>query len=236
MKKIIYSMIFLCSLLVGCQENEMNTFDNEGAVYFQLSSDWNDMVDSVVYSFAGKIIEEDTLWLQVDLMGEAVNRDRALKLSVDAEHTDAIDGTHYAPLLPEYILPSGAYQMQVPIILYNKDPQLDNATFQLVLQLEPTKDLQLGLTERTKVRILLTAMLMKPSYYEDGLSYYFGAYSKRKHEICIQVLGMDFPATYEEFSNNWDFWVAAGSYMDNYFYENYPIIDPETNMPIEPWL
>lgn len=236
MKKIIYSMIFLCSLLVGCQENEMNTFDHEGAVYFQLTSNWSDGVDSVVYSFAGKIIEQDTLWLQIDLMGEAVDYDRTLRLVVDAENTTAAEGIHYAALQPEYLLPAGAYQVLVPVVLYNKDPMLEERSFQLGMRLEPTSDLQLGLTTRTKVRVILTAMLMKPSYYENELVYYFGAYSKAKHEICIQVLGEDFPATYEEFSAEWEYWTAAGTYMDNYFYENYPIMDPETNMPIEPWL
>ena len=234
--KILYAIGFWCILLVACQENEMNTFDHEGAVYFQLTSNWSDGVDSVVYSFAGKTIEQDTLWLLVDLMGEAVDYDRALRLVVDAKNTTAAEGTHYAALQPSYILPAGAYQMQIPVVLYNKDPQLEEQPFQLAMQLEPTEDLQLGLTNRTKVRLILTSMLMKPTYYEDLLIYYFGPYSKAKHELCIQILGQDFPATYDDFDADYEYWVAAGTYMDNYFYENYPIIDPETNMPIEPWL
>ena len=121
--KILYAIGCWCILLVACQENEMNTFDHEGAVYFQLTSNWSDGVDSVVYSFAGKTIEQDTLWLLVDLMGEAVDYDRALRLVVDAENTTAVEGTHYAALQPSYILPAGAYQMQIPVVLYNKDPQ-----------------------------------------------------------------------------------------------------------------
>ena len=211
MKKILYVIGFWCLLLAGCQENEMNTFDHNGAVYFQLASNWSDGVDSVVYSFAGKVIEQDTIWLQVDLMGEAVDHDRSVKLAVDAENTTAVEGTHYAALQPSYILPAGAYQMQIPVVLYNKDPQLEEQSFQLAIQLEPTQDLQLGLTARTKARIVLTAMLVKPSYWESQY-------------------------TREEFIANAEWWIAAGTYMDNYFYENYPIIDPETNMPIEPWL
>ena len=192
---------------------------------------------TLLYSFAGKTIAEDTVWLQVDLMGEAVGHDRTLKLSVDAENTTAVEGTHYEALRSSYVLPAGAYQIQVPIVLYNNDPVLENSTLQLAMQLEPTADLQLGLANRTKVRIQMTAMLTPPSYWNDLLVYYFGPYSKAKHEICIQVLGQDFPASYDEFmSGNYEYWVAAGTYMDNYFYENYPIIDPETNMPIEPWL
>ena len=236
MKKTFYAMVFCGALLAACQENEMNTFDSEGAVYFQLASNWADAVDSVVYSFAGKTIAEDTVWLQVDLMGEAVDRDRTLKLSVDAENTTAVEGTHYEALQPSYVLPAGAYQMQVPVVLYNKDPMLESKSFQLAVQLEPTADLQLGLTARTKARIQMTAMLIRPAYWDELLVYYFGPYSKRKHEICIQVLGQDFPVTYDDFINgNYEYWVAAGTYMDNYFYENYPIND-ETDIPIEPWL
>lgn len=234
--KILYAISFWCILLVACQENEMNTFEHEGAVYFQLTSNWSDGVDSLVYSFAGKTVKQDTIWMQVDLMGEAIASDRAFKMSVDPESTTAVEGTHYAALQSEYILPAGAYQVQVPVILYNGDPLLEERSFQLAVQLEPTSDLQLGLTARTKVRVILTSMLFKPSYYENGLVYYFGNYSKAKHEICIQVLGEDFPATYEDFIADWEYWTAAGAYMDNYFYENYPVIDPETNMPIEPWL
>ena len=38
----------------ACQENEMNGFENDGAVYFQLNAtDWTNTADSIVYSFAG---------------------------------------------------------------------------------------------------------------------------------------------------------------------------------------
>lgn len=236
MKKIFYAMVFCGALLAACQENEMNTFDSEGAVYFQLVSNWSNKVDSVIFSFAGNPLDKDTVWLQVDLMGEAVDYDRTLKVSVDAENTTAVEGLHYEALQPSYILPAGAYQMQVPVVLYNKDPMLESKTFQLAVQLEPTVDLQLGLTSRTKARIQISSMLEKPVYYDILLVLYFGPYSRCKHELCIQVLGRDFPATNEECLADIYYWMAAGSYMDAYFYDNYPIIDPETNLPIEPWL
>ena len=61
MKKIFYIGIIL-GLLTACQENEMSDFDCTGAVYFQINpSDWNDLTDSVPYSFAGKEVTEQTL-------------------------------------------------------------------------------------------------------------------------------------------------------------------------------
>lgn len=50
-------------------------------VYFQTNpSDWNNLADSVLYSFAGKDVTEKTLNLQVNLMGEAVGYDRKFRL------------------------------------------------------------------------------------------------------------------------------------------------------------
>ena len=35
--------------------------------------------------------------------------------------------------------------------------------------------------------------------------------------------------------NSVEAWQAYGKYMDNFFYENYPILD-ENGLAIEPWL
>ena len=236
MKKIFYVFCFCSTLLTACQENEMDTFDSSGAVYFQLASDWNNATDSVIYSFAGNPLDFDTLWLQVDLMGKATDYDRTFLLAVDKEHTTAVEGTHYEALKSSYTLPAGTYQTQVPVVLYNKDPLLETDTvFQLALQLKPTEDLQLGLGGRTNARVLLTAYLMKPSYWDEwGMYYIFGTYSKKKHEIIIQELGRDFPPTLDELNAETDYWYAAGYQMDNYF-EEHTVIDPETGYPIEPW-
>lgn len=57
MKKIFYLGILL-GLLSACQENKMDGFDSNGAVYFQTNpSDWNNLADSVLYSFAGKRVK-----------------------------------------------------------------------------------------------------------------------------------------------------------------------------------
>ncbi len=237
MKKIFYSVVLWGALFAACQENKMDDFESDGAVYFQLNTmNWNDAIDSLVYSFAGKTVEEDTIKLQVNLMGKAVDYDRTFHLIVDAGNTTAEEGVHFEPLKSAYVLPAFAYSVQIPIILYGQDPQLESRSFQLAVKLVATEDLQLGLTNRTFARLIFSNMLTQPSYWEDAyLDYYFGPYSKVKHEYCIQKLGTDFPATYTEFINDWDAWVAYGKYMDNFFYENYPIYDENGNA-IEPWL
>lgn len=67
------------------------------------------------------------------------------------------------------------------------------------------------------------------------MDYMFGPYSRKKHEIFIQVLGHDFPATSAEYSAMGDYWQTVMYHMNNYFTENYPIYDENGNI-IEPWL
>ena len=229
MKKIFYSIAFLCCLLAGCQENEMNGFESDGAVYFQLNATyWAEVADSIVYSFAGKDVTEYTVNLQVDLMGMAVDRDREVRLAIDPELTTAEEGLHYRALETSYVLPAGAYTMQIPVTILGTDPRMENQAFQLAIRLEPSADLGLGLSQRTLARIQFSAMLTRPYYWDE---FYWGEYSKVKHEKLIELLGVDFPATEDEY---YDLWEAYCNYLSQWFAENYPVNDEHGN-PIDPW-
>ena len=161
MKKIFYLGILL-GLLSACQENKMDGFDSNGAVYFQTNpSDWNNLADSVLYSFAGKDVTEKTLNLQVNLMGEAVGYDRKFRLVVDQEKTTAKAGVHYRTLEDFYILPKDAYSVQIPVILLRGDALMEKEILQLTLKLEASDDLQPGLTQRIVTRILVTDMYIE---------------------------------------------------------------------------
>ena len=236
MKKTTYIVLTWCMLLGACQENEQIDFDSSGAVYFQIADSWSDLTDSIVYSFAGKESDEQTLNIQVNLMGEAVDYERHVRVAVDLERTTAKEGLHYQALGNEYILPANAYNMSIPVVLYGKDTELENRTFQLVVNLEPSDDLELGLADKTSVRVVISNMLTQPSYWQQYyLGMRFGPYSRVKHEYIIRVLGFDFPADAEEFAADQVAWQAYGKYMDTYIEEHYPIYDEHGN-PIEPWL
>ena len=237
MKKLYYIILGLLVGLVACQENDKTDFDSNGAVYFQVNpSSWSDTRDSIVYSFAGKDGDSQTLNVQVNLMGETVNYERHVRVVVNSGKTTAQAGIHYAALEEEYILPAEAFSMNIPVVLYNKDPRLEEEAFQLVLDLEPSDDLELGLTARTTVRVIISNVLTRPYYWEDMyMDGIFGPYSRVKHEYCIRKLGRDFPQDSDEYRTNYGIWKAYGKYMDNFFYENYPILD-ENGLAIEPWL
>ena len=94
MKKLGY--IFLClAVLWSCQDNADYPFKGKDAVYFQLQTDdyyWTQTLDSMVYTFAGKGVEEDTLWVRVNLQGDAVLCSRFLIVRHDKNITGIRDG------------------------------------------------------------------------------------------------------------------------------------------------
>lgn len=233
MKKIFYIGIIL-GLLTACQENKMNDFDCTGAVYFQIDpSYWSNVADSILYSFAGKKVTEKTFNIQVNLLGETVDRDRKIRLVVDREKTTAEVGVHYRALEDLYILPKNANNIQIPVTLFQGDERLKKEFLQLTLKLEASDDLQLGLTNRTVIRILMADMYMKPAYW-DNISWYWGNYSVKKHSLLLEQFEVDFPETALEYSKDFYLWQARANMISQYVEENYPVLD-ENNQPIEPW-
>lgn len=238
MKKFIYIVSVICALcgMSACEENDPKGFVGEDAVYFQLNAaNWADTKDSLVYTFAGKTEDKATVNVLVNLMGLPVDHDRTIRLHVDAGNTTAQEGKHYERLAGEYTLKAGEMQTVVPVVLL-KDESLSERSYRLTLVLDPTDELQLGITQRTVVSIVMSNILTQPYYWEDQwMDYMFGPYSRVKHEIFIQVLGHDFPATSEEYGDQWDYWQEVMYHMNNYFVEHYPIYDEYGNI-IEPWV
>ena len=236
MKKLYY--IFLLLVAFGsCKDNADYPFTGKDAVYFQLQTEsyyWTKTLDSIVYSFAGKGVDQDTLWVRVNLAGEVAAEGRPVMVVVDEERTTAKVGLHYEALQPEYELPRDSVCVNIPVIIYNKDEALENKQVVIALALKPSEALDLGITERLSCRLLVSNMLGKPIYWEQTIKYDFGDYSRRKHELCMIELKRDFPVEASEYSNERTMWEVYGAYMSNYFEENYPIRD-ENNAIIEPW-
>lgn len=245
------SIILSAVALLGaasCQENSYEGFSNKGAVYFQSNeSNWT-KVDTVVnYSFVGKTAEKDTVWLQVDLMGDPSTQDRHFRLA-PAAGNEAQAGTDYEALKTDYTLKAGEMTTRVPIVVYRTEA-LSTHTVRLALTLVPTDELELGISGRTRMNIVMSDFLLEPTWWNTpydpyvGTEYegqyvmkaadYFGPYSRRKHELCIQELGQDFPEAITTLLYD-EYWQAAMAHMSEYFAEHYPVLD-ENGEVIEPW-
>ena len=161
MKKLYY--IFLLLIAFGsCKDNADYPFTGKDAVYFQLQTEsyyWTKTLDSIVYSFAGKGVDQDTLWVRVNLAGEAAPEGRPVIVVVDEEKTTAEVGLHYEALQAEYELPRDSVYVNIPVVIYNKDEALENKQVVIALALKPSETLELGITERLSCRLLVSNML-----------------------------------------------------------------------------
>lgn len=234
MKKAILICLLGILTLGACQNDVTFPYQGKDAVYFQVNSTWSVTTDSIEYSFAGKGKEEDVVEVRVNLQGNMAATDRKVRVVIDSSKSTAEEGIHYQPLAEDYILPANAVSVNVPVTVLKKDADLENKKVILALQLEPTADFELGITERTEIFINISNMLKKPTYWDSTIKYNFGVYSRKKHELCMQVLGIGFPETSSEYYSQNTMWGVYGKYMSNYFEENYPVYD-ENGGVIEPW-
>lgn len=247
-KTTILSLLVFGLLFVGCKENKYEGFESDGSVYFQTNSaNWTMVNAGTAYSFAGKTIDQDTVWMQVNLLGAPVDHDRTFAIATNDNNT-AVAGTHYEAFKSGYTMPAGEMTVKVPVIIYNSE-DIKTQMIRLSFSLVATNDLGLGLSGRTDYYIDITSFLNKPSYWDEpydpyeGTEWegmyaitaadYWGPYSRVKHEKCMEILGKDFPSDLMTLLTD-AYWDAARAYMSNYFAENYPIYDENGN-PIDPW-
>lgn len=172
--------------LWGCQENERMLYEEKPAVYFSTVTE----KDSISYSFASGLKDEDVVSIPVRIIGTSIDKERTIAVEVDPVST-AKEGVHYKDLSKSVALKAGDVEANVKITVMNKD--LEKGDVKLILNLKPSDDFDLGYTGSLKAKLVITDQLVKPSYWDMPLSLYYGTYSKAKHRLCIQLQGFDFP-------------------------------------------
>lgn len=181
--------------VLSCNKDEIDLYQGEAGLYF-VESQYSSVNDSTSYSFAiqNSEVTSDTVWLPVHIMGSAVMQDRTIELTVVDSLTTAKAGAHYKLLTP-YIMPAGAYEEQIGVVLLrNRD--LQDSTYKLGLQLTPSKEFPLGLVGQRTYLIKMNDILTKPDNWDVILIYFFGEYSQVKYRFMIDVLGRgDFPTS-----------------------------------------
>lgn len=190
MKRFIF--LLLSAGLIACSENEHDVYSGESAVYFSETA----VDDSLQYSFAAGLKETDVVRIPVRIIGKSTDKDRKISFEVNEKST-AKEGLHYLALPGSVRLPAGCVETTIDVTVMDKDAELEQAVVELVLDLKPNEDFILGFPENRSVRLLITKQLVRPSYWDMPLSLYYGAYSKAKHRLCIQVQGFDFPDKFE---------------------------------------
>lgn len=221
MKK--YLLLPVCGMLIGlsltgCQENDRMLYEEKPAVYFSSVTE----KDSIIYSFAAGLTDEDVVSVPVRIIGVSTNGDRNISIEVDPVST-AKENVHYKDIPESVVLKAGEVETTIKVNVMNKD--LKDGDVSLILNLKSNDDFNLGYSGSLKAKLVITDQLVQPSYWRIPLSLYYGAYSKAKHRLCIQLQGFDFPEKLD--------YTAISSYMSygrmvyNYLLQT-PIWDEDT--------
>lgn len=183
LKNNLFLISIVAALLsVSCQENEAYLYQSPDNIYFN----FKDTASSrIVYSFAyTPDIAEDTIFVPIRISGERVKYARKFKVVPVAGETTAQPEKHYRALDEYYEIPADSGKITLPVIIYNKDPEMDDSTFVLTLALAPTPDFQVNLSYIPRARISFSNRLESPGWWMYWMAD-LGLYSRVKHQLFL---------------------------------------------------
>lgn len=217
MKNIIKSL-FVVALsafaLSACEETNYKYYDTNVKTGIYFNSE-----DSIAFTFtkyAG--LEAVEVKIPVEITGYASEEDRYFTVKADVSVSDAVAGTHYESLASSYKVGAGNYQDTVLVTLLNKDIELEDRVFKLKLDIDTGDDFIVGVYDQMSVTLHISNILTEPEAWSSRYYTYFGEYSKVKHELILQVLGLsEIPDVFDGMTY---MWTSYGIEMNNYFIEN----------------
>lgn len=229
---IKYSLIAcVASMLFACSKPERLMYDEkEARIYFSKVIRTSErFADSINYTFGVKSFDVlvDTVFLRVNLIGNAAKVDREINIIADDSST-AKRGYHYD--FGKMVMPADSFSKEVYVLVY-KRPGLKDSTLALYLTLGESKDFKLGYTDlpstnykrdRLHYKITITDQLLRPTSWKEST---FGTYSKVKFQFMIVSTGKtDWNVTIFPSEENY---LAQSVKGDLYAYEqaNGPLID-----------
>lgn len=246
MKTNIFIILLGLIIFASCEKNDRIMFssDNEAVFFKDVSGDR----DSITLSLATKPTGNDTLWLNVNLIGTQLSVPSNYSAVVVEEMTTAEEGLHYEILKERYTFPADTFKSVMPVVLMKGDPALKKNPVVLTVKLV-TDELRAGYADQQLVRIVFSDIFITPSEdygYYSNMNYFiklFGEYSQVKHQAIFEYLGEDLPTKkyamyyrhkYRDLAS-WKYfeWGKCAKYLLKYYADN--IVLDENGVRIETW-
>lgn len=226
----IFWMLAFCLFLglAGC-EKEIDTWSGTNVAYVDMSA------DSTVVSFAYMDANEDTVRVEIAVMGEVLEG-ASRYVSVVLKEKNAVAGQDYDALAERYEVKAGNTSCIVPVVVRRPN---DESEKEVVLELVENEDFRLYYEKdvlasgsavtfsKTTHRILFNNVMKEAP--ETWNEYYFGKFSPLKFQTICNV--MEIPRS--SFLSKPYMGFGRISYIANYmkaYLDNNPIQDGDEDM------
>ena len=223
MKKNILFFTYLIGLLtaISCKENtDLYTYDeSKSSIYFDykfgsVNGQINTTkgVDSIDFSFTTIGLDQDkyVVKIPVKISGQSRDYDRNFEYKVIDTLTN-LDARYYKVIRHTIQKNKFIDTLEVEVSKYI---DLQTATKNLVVELRPNENFEIGYFNNQKIKIKVSNMLTRPNWWNTWQGV-FGTYSQEKYQMWIQI--------YHE---------KADGYLDyRYSYKNMPTIANKSFYP-----
>lgn len=200
MKKNRFVYILLLFIITSCTENEMLSYKNDPAIYFEN--------DSVAHSFfaLNTSVLQDTVLVRVNTMGEVSSQDRAISIiqTNAGKAGAAVAGVHYIPfdnasLKTLVKVPAGKAYADVPVVLI-RDASLSLDQVRLELAVASNDNFRPGIDTKRAFIITTTDLALKPKDWDSMWWLIFGStWGPVKMRFIIDATGY----------TDWDFFPSS---------------------------
>jgi len=220
MKKILYiSLCAIAFLLNSCTTDEIDCFDSNDYIYFNVEKETGDKYPKLSYTFTFQnASDKDTIYeIPVSFLGRFKNNNSTFKWKIVDSLTTAQKGVHYDMLNDsEQFILANKSTGSAKIKLLRTD-EMKTKSFDLVLQLVDNENFKVGPIDLVVINI--SDHLVKPIWWVNTPYVRFlGAYSSTKLLLWFEFTGV------KDGSNPFDtdkyvYWTDRGT--GNYIYKNY---------------
>src|SRR5688572_7594034 len=172
MKKLIYiAGIFIISMLLlnACSKKDVTTYQQDARVYFRIPGQFDATVsrDSLLYSFPfhPTATEQDTIWFEACVMGNATPTDREIGIRIDMAGTTAKENVDFKFL--NKMVPAGAFKVAIPIVIY-KTAAIKDSFVRLQLSVLENQNFKVGYDRYAKAVFIWGDKFLKPDNWDNS--------------------------------------------------------------------
>lgn len=184
MKKTLLALAAVLILAAGCKTDDIKTYSVENSAV-------NFTANSYQFSMKGLKTPTDTLTVNINVVGPAVDYDRSVAVKASAETADSIAVPDKDFKLLETIIKAGKLSGTVQLVA-NALPE-GKEKLGTVLSIEPNESFRAGFPAYQKASVTWSEQYVRPgaAVWRYWFTYMCHGYSRSFHELMVQKFGED---------------------------------------------